>query len=194
MTCFEAVGRLAQPSRRQEKQNDHEFCHRLSGAYRHARSRPAGDAPRGAQLRQLTDRHRVREDGGVARQMDRFGWDTLWLAEHHSQREVYEVTPNMLMFAVHLAHLTKDLKIGCGFNITPMWHRSVGLGRSWQVPSPHDALVLLRQGGTGSFALLRDSMDIAVERRREYRSIVEAWWQPSSEYAAQGAAANPRGR
>jgi len=23
---------------------------------------------------------------------------------------------------VHLAHLTKHLKIGCGFNITPMWH------------------------------------------------------------------------
>ena len=24
--------------------------------------------------------------------------------------------------AVHLAHVTKRLKIGCGFNITPMWH------------------------------------------------------------------------
>jgi alkanesulfonate monooxygenase SsuD/methylene tetrahydromethanopterin reductase-like flavin-dependent oxidoreductase (luciferase family) len=23
---------------------------------------------------------------------------------------------------VHLAHLTKDLRFGCGFNITPMWH------------------------------------------------------------------------
>jgi alkanesulfonate monooxygenase SsuD/methylene tetrahydromethanopterin reductase-like flavin-dependent oxidoreductase (luciferase family) len=27
-----------------------------------------------------------------------------------------------LMTALHLAHLTKRLKIGCGFNITPMWH------------------------------------------------------------------------
>src|SRR5438874_9867346 len=26
------------------------------------------------------------------------------------------------MTAVHLAHVTKQLKIGCGFNITPMWH------------------------------------------------------------------------
>jgi alkanesulfonate monooxygenase SsuD/methylene tetrahydromethanopterin reductase-like flavin-dependent oxidoreductase (luciferase family) len=26
------------------------------------------------------------------------------------------------MCAVHLAHVTKQLKIGCGFNITPMWH------------------------------------------------------------------------
>jgi alkanesulfonate monooxygenase SsuD/methylene tetrahydromethanopterin reductase-like flavin-dependent oxidoreductase (luciferase family) len=58
----------------------------------------------------------------IARQMDRFGWDTLWLAEHHFQREGYEVLPNVLMLAVHLAHLTERLKIGCGFNITPMWH------------------------------------------------------------------------
>jgi alkanesulfonate monooxygenase SsuD/methylene tetrahydromethanopterin reductase-like flavin-dependent oxidoreductase (luciferase family) len=58
----------------------------------------------------------------IARQMDRFGWDTLWLAEHHFQREGYEVLPNLLMLAVHLAHVTRRLKIGCGFNITPMWH------------------------------------------------------------------------
>ncbi len=54
--------------------------------------------------------------------MDRTGWDTLWLAEHHFQLEGYEVMPNLLMAAVHLCHLTQRLKIGCGFNITPMWH------------------------------------------------------------------------
>jgi alkanesulfonate monooxygenase SsuD/methylene tetrahydromethanopterin reductase-like flavin-dependent oxidoreductase (luciferase family) len=27
-----------------------------------------------------------------------------------------------MMLAVHLCHLTKNLKIGCGFNIAPMWH------------------------------------------------------------------------
>ena len=48
----------------------------------------------------------------IARQMDKFGWDTLWLAEHHFQREGYEVLPNILMLAVHLAHVTKKLKIG----------------------------------------------------------------------------------
>ena len=58
----------------------------------------------------------------IARQMDKFGWDTLWLAEHHFQREGYEVLPNLLMLAVHLAHVTEKLKIGCGFNIAPMWH------------------------------------------------------------------------
>jgi alkanesulfonate monooxygenase SsuD/methylene tetrahydromethanopterin reductase-like flavin-dependent oxidoreductase (luciferase family) len=26
------------------------------------------------------------------------------------------------MEAVHLAHVTSRLRIGCGFNITPMWH------------------------------------------------------------------------
>src|SRR3984957_6145718 len=58
----------------------------------------------------------------IARQMDRLGWDTLWLAEHHFQHEGYEVLPNLLMLAVHLSHMTKTLKIGCGFNIAPMWH------------------------------------------------------------------------
>jgi alkanesulfonate monooxygenase SsuD/methylene tetrahydromethanopterin reductase-like flavin-dependent oxidoreductase (luciferase family) len=54
--------------------------------------------------------------------MDEGGWDTLWLAEHHFQQEGYEVIPNLLMAAVHLSHLTKNLRVGCGFNITPMWH------------------------------------------------------------------------
>ncbi len=58
----------------------------------------------------------------VAAVMDKGGWDTLWLAEHHFQFEGYEVIPNLLMGAVHLAHLTKTLKTGCGFNIAPMWH------------------------------------------------------------------------
>ncbi|OLE33488.1 MAG: hypothetical protein AUG47_03790 [Alphaproteobacteria bacterium 13_1_20CM_3_64_12] len=33
-----------------------------------------------------------------------------------------ECIPNVLMAALHLAHVTKNIKLGCGFNITPMWH------------------------------------------------------------------------
>jgi alkanesulfonate monooxygenase SsuD/methylene tetrahydromethanopterin reductase-like flavin-dependent oxidoreductase (luciferase family) len=58
----------------------------------------------------------------MARTMDRLGFDTLWFAEHHFQREGYECIPNILMLAVHLAHLTERLRFGCGFNIAPMWH------------------------------------------------------------------------
>ena len=58
----------------------------------------------------------------IARRMDEHGYHTLWLAEHHFQHEGYECIPNILMVAVHLAHLTSRLRIGCGFNITPMWH------------------------------------------------------------------------
>ena len=55
--------------------------------------------------------------------MDRNGFDTFWMAEHHFQREGYEVIPNILMLAVHLAHLTEAAsRFGCGFNIAPMWH------------------------------------------------------------------------
>lgn len=58
----------------------------------------------------------------IAKLMDRTGFDTFWLAEHHFQPEGYECIPNVLLTAVHLAHITKNIKIGCGFNIAPMWH------------------------------------------------------------------------
>ncbi len=58
----------------------------------------------------------------IAKVMDAHGYHTLWLAEHHFQHEGYECIPNIMMAAVHLAHLTSRLRIGCGFNITPMWH------------------------------------------------------------------------
>lgn len=58
----------------------------------------------------------------IARKMDALGYDTLWLAEHHFQHEGYECIPNILILAVHLAHVTKNLRIGCAFNIAPMWH------------------------------------------------------------------------
>jgi alkanesulfonate monooxygenase SsuD/methylene tetrahydromethanopterin reductase-like flavin-dependent oxidoreductase (luciferase family) len=58
----------------------------------------------------------------IARLMDRTGYDTFWLAEHHFQREGYECIPNILMLALHLCHVTRNIKIGCGFNIAPMWH------------------------------------------------------------------------
>jgi len=58
----------------------------------------------------------------IAKKMDALGYDTIWLAEHHFQHEGYECIPNDLMMAVHLAHVTKNIKIGCAFNIAPMWH------------------------------------------------------------------------
>jgi alkanesulfonate monooxygenase SsuD/methylene tetrahydromethanopterin reductase-like flavin-dependent oxidoreductase (luciferase family) len=58
----------------------------------------------------------------MAKLMDRLGYSTFWMAEHHFQREGYECIPNVLMAALHLAHVTKNIKLGCGFNITPMWH------------------------------------------------------------------------
>jgi len=58
----------------------------------------------------------------IVLKMEELGYDTFWSAEHHFQPEGYECIPNLLMLYVHLAHLTKNLKFGCGFNINPMWH------------------------------------------------------------------------
>ncbi|HEU0073555.1 MAG TPA: LLM class flavin-dependent oxidoreductase [Dehalococcoidia bacterium] len=58
----------------------------------------------------------------IAQCMDRMGYDTFWLAEHHFQREGYECIPNIPLLIVHLAHLTQRIRLGCAFNVTPMWH------------------------------------------------------------------------
>ncbi len=58
----------------------------------------------------------------LAKHMDGLGFYCLWTAEHHFQREGYEVFPNLTLLGVHLAGLTKNLKFGAAFNIVPMWH------------------------------------------------------------------------
>ena len=58
----------------------------------------------------------------IVQLMDRLGYHSFWTAEHHFQPEGYECIPNNLLLFVHLAHLTKNIRLGCGFNIAPMWH------------------------------------------------------------------------
>jgi alkanesulfonate monooxygenase SsuD/methylene tetrahydromethanopterin reductase-like flavin-dependent oxidoreductase (luciferase family) len=58
----------------------------------------------------------------LAQTADRTGFDTFWMAEHHFQPEGYEGIPNIILLSVHLAHLTSRIKLGCAFNIAPMWH------------------------------------------------------------------------
>ena len=58
----------------------------------------------------------------IVKLMDRTGYDVFWAAEHRFQREGYECIPNLLMLFLHLCHITKNLKFGCGFNVAPMWH------------------------------------------------------------------------
>src|SRR6202051_1839879 len=63
--------------------------------------------------------HKVVAD---AKCMDERGYNTFWMAEHHFQPEGTELIPNLLMLAMHLVNVTKNLKIGFGFNVVPMWH------------------------------------------------------------------------
>jgi alkanesulfonate monooxygenase SsuD/methylene tetrahydromethanopterin reductase-like flavin-dependent oxidoreductase (luciferase family) len=58
----------------------------------------------------------------VAQLMDELGYYCLWTAEHHFQREGYEVLPNLVQLSLWLATQTRRLKLGCAFNILPMWH------------------------------------------------------------------------
>ena len=54
--------------------------------------------------------------------MEEAGYDTLWLAEHHFQREGFGSIPNIPMLAVYLSQYTKTLNYGCMFNTVPAWH------------------------------------------------------------------------
>ncbi len=58
----------------------------------------------------------------IARVMDEHGFYCLWTAEHHFQREGYEVFPNLILLGTYLAAVTRRLKFGCAFNVLPMWH------------------------------------------------------------------------
>ena len=58
----------------------------------------------------------------VAQLMDDLGYYALWTAEHHFQREGYEVFPNLVQLGLWLATQTRRLKLGCAFNVVPMWH------------------------------------------------------------------------
>jgi alkanesulfonate monooxygenase SsuD/methylene tetrahydromethanopterin reductase-like flavin-dependent oxidoreductase (luciferase family) len=43
-----------------------------------------------------------------AKCMDKRGYDTFWMAEHHFQPEGTELIPNVLMMAMHLCGVTKN--------------------------------------------------------------------------------------
>ena len=58
----------------------------------------------------------------IAQLMDQLNFDTLWLAEHHFQREGYGGIPNIPMFSLYLAQNTERLKFGGFFNTIPAWH------------------------------------------------------------------------
>jgi len=58
----------------------------------------------------------------VAQLMDELGFYCLWTAEHHFQHEGYEVFPNLILLSTWLATQTRQLKLGCAFNVLPMWH------------------------------------------------------------------------
>jgi alkanesulfonate monooxygenase SsuD/methylene tetrahydromethanopterin reductase-like flavin-dependent oxidoreductase (luciferase family) len=58
----------------------------------------------------------------TAQLMDELGYYALWTAEHHFQREGYECFPNLIQLSLWLATQTRRLKLGCAFNVLPMWH------------------------------------------------------------------------
>jgi alkanesulfonate monooxygenase SsuD/methylene tetrahydromethanopterin reductase-like flavin-dependent oxidoreductase (luciferase family) len=129
---------------------------------------------------------------------DELGYDTLWLTEHHFQHEGYEVTPNLILFGLHLAGLTKRLRMGQAFNVVPQWHplrlaedfatadvlsggRMVfGVGRG---TVPRESQTLGAPVASGDNVMSREADRINRERFEEGMEVIRlAWTQERFSY------------
>jgi alkanesulfonate monooxygenase SsuD/methylene tetrahydromethanopterin reductase-like flavin-dependent oxidoreductase (luciferase family) len=126
-----------------------------------------------------------------ARLADELGYDTLWLTEHHFQHEGYEVTPNLILFGLHLAGLTKHLRMGQAFNVVPQWHplrlaedfaaadilsggRMVfGVGRG---TVPRESQTLGAPVASGDNVMSREADRINRERFEEGMEVIKLAW------------------
>jgi alkanesulfonate monooxygenase SsuD/methylene tetrahydromethanopterin reductase-like flavin-dependent oxidoreductase (luciferase family) len=126
-----------------------------------------------------------------ARLADDLGFDTLWLTEHHFQHEGYEVTPNLILFGLHLAGLTRRLRLGQAFNVVPSWHplrlaedfatadilsggRMVfGVGRG---TVPRESMTLGAPVASGDNDMSREADRINRERFEEAMEIIQLAW------------------
>ncbi len=52
--------------------------------------------------------------------MDQTGYDCVWLAEHHFS--TYSVCPSVHIMGMHIAGMTKNLRIGTGVSLAAMYH------------------------------------------------------------------------
>ncbi|MCU4183181.1 LLM class flavin-dependent oxidoreductase [Acidiferrimicrobium sp. IK] len=122
---------------------------------------------------------------------DPLGYDTMWLTEHHFQYEGYEVTPNLILFGVHLAGLTERLRFGQLFNVVPQWHplrlaedfamadiltggRLVfGVGRG---TVPREAQTLGAVVASGDNAMSREADRVNREMFEEAMEVIRAAW------------------
>jgi alkanesulfonate monooxygenase SsuD/methylene tetrahydromethanopterin reductase-like flavin-dependent oxidoreductase (luciferase family) len=135
---------------------------------------------------------------GWARLADDLGFDTLWLTEHHFQHEGYEVTPNLVLFGLHLATITKNLRMGQAFNVVPTWHplrlaedfavadiltggRMVfGVGRG---TVPRESMTLGAPVASGDNAMSKQLDAINRERFEEAMEVIQlAWTQERFSY------------
>lgn len=157
----------------------------------------------GAGLPNPTDR-RVANDEVVAcydnlcswaRTADSLGYDTMWLTEHHFQYEGYEVTPNLILFGVHLAGLTKQIRFGQMFNVVPQWHPlrlaedfamadiltggrlQFGVGRG---TVPRESQTLGAVVASGDNEMSREADRINREMFEEAMAVIQAAWNNDS--------------
>lgn len=122
---------------------------------------------------------------------DELGYDTLWLTEHHFQHEGYEVTPNLVLFGLHLAGMTERLRFGQAFNVVPQWHplrlaedfasadilsggrMQFGVGRG---TVPRESRTLGSQVASGDNAMSKEADALNRESFEEAMEVIRLAW------------------
>lgn len=116
-----------------------------------------------------------------AREADRLGFHSLWLAEVHFMRR-FSLLPAPMMLLAAIAQTTQRLKLGLAVNLTPLHHPA-------RLAEESATLDLLSNGrvefgaGRGSFTSNYRGYQIPIEQSRErlpeaLEYIRQAWMQP----------------
>ena len=113
--------------------------------------------------------------------MDQNGFDTVWLAEHHFS--TYSVCPSVHLMGMHVANMTKNLRIGMAVSLAAFYHplrlaEEVALldvlsgGRvNWGAGRGFDATEMKNFGVPydESYGRFRESVEIVLQAWREER-------------------------
>jgi alkanesulfonate monooxygenase SsuD/methylene tetrahydromethanopterin reductase-like flavin-dependent oxidoreductase (luciferase family) len=64
----------------------------------------------------------LKDAAEAAQAAEQAGFKGIWLSEHHFQSAGFDISPNPLMLAAHLAHHTSKIRVGVGAVSIPLWH------------------------------------------------------------------------
>jgi limonene 1,2-monooxygenase len=111
----------------------------------------------------------LQRDLGLAEQLDRLGYDELWVGEHHSGG--YETIASPELFLAAAAERTRDIRLGTGVVSLPYHNPLMVAGRIVQLAQQSRGRIML---GVGPGQLPSDAHMMGIEVSTQRRRMDEA--------------------